>query len=389
MSNNRYQSASPLSRRRFLSGSGLAFGAAALAPSFLAACGGGDDEGSDSGDSSTGLYFANWPAYIDEDKPTTVDDFIAATGIKMKYTTEYNDNNEYFAKIQPQLSTGEAIGPDIIAPTFWLAGRLIQLGWVEEIPFDKIPNAKNLTAALKNPTWDPEGKYSLPWQSGFAGIAYNIDVTGRELTTVDDLWDPKFKGKIGLLSEMRDTLGIVGLSEGVDLATAKAGDFDSSLEIIQKQVDSGQIRQFTGNDYMDDLTLGNFAACIGWSGDIAQLQKDNPNLRFIIPDSGATLWSDAMVIPKGAKNIDAAAKWMDYVYDPVHAAKIAAFVQYVSPVDGVQDELRKMGGEAAALADSPLLFPDADMQSKLSSWGVLSEDDEAALDKSFSTVAGN
>ena len=155
---------------------------------------------------------------------------------------------------------------------------------------------------------------------------------------------------------MRDTLGIIGLSEGVDLATAKAGDFDSSLEIIQKQVDSGQIRQFTGNDYMDDLTLGNFAACIGWSGDIAQLQKDNPNLRFIIPDSGATLWSDAMVIPKGAKNIDAAAKWMDYVYDPVHAAKIAAFVQYVSPVDGVQDELRKMGGEAAALADSPLLF---------------------------------
>lgn len=376
-----------LSRRRFLGSTGLAMGGAALAPTLLAACG-DDGEASKSGGGSE-LYFANWPAYIDEDKPTTIDDFREETSIDMKYTTEYNDNNEYFAKIQPQLAAGKTIAPDILAPTFWMAGRLIELGWVEKLPLDSIPNAKNLDATLKDAPWDPTGAYSLPWQSGFAGIAYNLDVTGRELTTVDDLWDPKFKGKIGLLSEMRDTLGVVALGQGINLEEPNAKEFDPVFDILQEQVDSGQVRQFTGNDYMDDLVVGNFAACVGWSGDIAQLQKDNPKLRFIVPESGGTLWSDTMVIPKGSTNEANAAKFMNYVYDPVHAAKIAAFVQYVSPVMGVQEELRKMGGEAAALAESPLLFPDDAMKARLSSWGVLSEADEATLNQKFSKLAGN
>lgn len=387
MSNSRYLQ-NGVSRRQFLSGSGLSLGALLFGQSFLTACGGDDDGGSSDGGANS-LYFANWPAYIDEEAPTTVDDFIKASGIDMKYTTEYNDNNEYFAKIQPQLSAGKEIGPDLLAPTFWMAGRLIQLGWVDEVPFDKIPNSKNLDSSLKNPPWDPDGKYSLPWQSGFAGIAYNSDVTGRELHTIDDLWDPKFKGKIGLLSEMRDTLGLVAKSLGVDIEKPTAAAFEDTLALIKKQVDSGQVRQFTGNDYMDDLGQGNFAACIGWSGDIAQLQKDNPALKFVIPDSGGTLWSDTMVIPKGSPHAAQAAEWMDFVYDPVHAAKITAFVQYVSPVMGVQDELRTMGGEAATLAESTLLFPDDTMKANLSSFGVLSEKDEESLDQSFAEIAGN
>lgn len=380
-----------LTRRRFLRTSGLAAGAAGLAP-LLAACGSDSDSDSASGDGGAvkqdtkNLYFANWPAYIDEE---TVDLFEKASGISFKYTEEYNDNNEYFAKIQPLLSKGRSIDPDMLAPTFWMAGRLISLGWVDKLPLDKIPNAKNLRSSLQKPTWDPTGEYSLPWQSGFAGIAYNEQVTGRALTSIDDLWDPAFKGKIGVLSEMRDTLGLIGLSEGVDISKPTAKSLQKAIDALQEQVDSGQIKQFTGNDYMDDLTQGNFAACIGWSGDIAQLSKDSPELKFVIPESGGTLWSDTMVIPKGSDGVTAAAEFMDYVYDPVNAARIAAYVQYVSPVEGVQDELRKLGGDSAALADNELLFPTEASSKNLSSFGPLSEADEEALDAAFSKVQGN
>lgn len=379
-----------LNRRQFLGRGGVALGGLALGPAFLSACG-DDSESSDSGSGpatqdTKNLYFANWPAYIDEE---TVALFEQESGITFKYTEEYNDNNEYFAKIQPLLSKDKPIDPDLIVPTFWMAGRLINLGWVEELPLDKVPNASNLRASLQQPTWDPTGNYSLPWQSGFAGIAYNRSVTGRDLTSISDLWDPAFKGKIGVLTEMRDTLGLIAMGEGVDISEPTAKSLQAALDILQEQVDSGQIRSFTGNDYMDDLSQGNFAACIGWSGDIAQLSKDNPDAKFAIPDSGGTLWSDTMVIPKGSDGIDAAAEFMNYCYDPVNAARIAAYVQYVSPVEGVQDELRKMGGEAAALADNALLFPTDEEAKNLKSFGPLSDEDEAALDEAFSKIQGN
>ena len=383
---------SNVTRRRFIGRSGVALGGLALGPSFLAACGSDEetlDSGSGSGDvtqDTKSLYFASWPAYIDEE---TVALFEKDTGIKFNYTEEYNDNNEYFAKIQPLLSKGRAIDPDIIAPTFWMAGRLIGLDWVQKLPLDKIPNASNLNDNLVDPTWDPTGEYTLPWQSGFAGIAYNLETTGRELTSMDDLWAPEFKGKIGVLSEMRDTLGLIAKSLDIDISKPTAKSLQPALDLLAEKVDSGQIRSFTGNDYMDDLSSGSFAACIGWSGDIAQLSLDNPNAKFAIPESGGTLWSDTMVIPTGADGVDAAAEFMNYVYDPVNAARIAAYVQYVSPVKGVQDELRKMGGDSAALADNVLLFPSEESSKNLSSFGQLSDEDEAALDAAFSKIQGN
>ena len=376
-----------MTRRSLLGRMGALAGAGLVGPTLLAACGSDDKPvaAGGGGNGSKALWFDNWPAYIDEE---TEGLFKTASGLDFKYTEGYNDNNEYFAKVQADLAAGRSIGPDIIAPTYWLTARLIQLGWVQEIPFDKIPNAKNLVPALQNPGWDPDGKYSLPWQSGMTGIAYNIKATGRELKSVGDLFDPAFKGKIGMLTEMRDTVGLVMLLTGEDPATATADTAEAAFVKIQDAKDGGQIRQFTGNDYMDDLASGGFSACIGWSGDIAQLALDNPDLRFVIPEEGGMSWSDTMVLPNGAANVDNAAVWMDYAYDPENAARIAEFVGYNSPVDGVQEIFAAGDDFQKSLAESPLLFPDADTIARLNVFASLDEDTEAAFDERFSSIVG-
>jgi spermidine/putrescine transport system substrate-binding protein len=394
----------PLTRRQLLMRAGALGAAGVSLPALLAACGSDSDSGSSSSGSSPGsaaagsapaggggttLYFENWPAYVDptEDGLTgSVDRFMAATGIDMTYTETYNDNNEYFAKIQPLLGNGDPIEPDIIAPTSWLAGRLIQLGWVDKLPVDQVPNAANLRPDLQKPTWDPTGEYSLPWQTGFAGIAYNLDVTGRELTSTEDLFDPEFKGKIGMLTEMRDTMGILMLADGVDISNLESFDAAAgAFERLEQAKSDGQIRRFTGNDYMSDLGTGNFAACIGWSGDVVQLSRDNPAIRFVIPEEGGTAWADTMVMPKGAVNRDSAAAWMNFVYDPVEAAQLTAYVQYLSPVAGVQAELEKIDPE---LASNPLLFPDDETIARTHTFANLSEDVEAEFDAAFSAITG-
>ena len=280
---------SAMSRRQLLIRAGALGAAGVSLPALLAACGGGGDSassgstpattggtsggggGGGGGGTSGGLFFENWPSYIDptEDGATgTVDRFREATGIDMRYTEAYNDNNEYFAKIQPLLGRGEPIDPDIIAPTSWLASRLITLEWLDKLPLDQVPNATNLRADLKNPSWDPTGEYSLPWQTGFAGIAYNSDVTGREITSVDDLFDPEFAGKVGALTEMRDTIGVIAMSLGIDISTISSfAEAQPAFDKLQEAKDSGQIRRFHGNDYFDDLSNGNLANLDGLDAD--------------------------------------------------------------------------------------------------------------------------
>ena len=370
-----------LGRREFLIRTGALGGAALFGSNLLAACGGDDDSSGGDGGGKT-LRFSNWPAYIDEE---TVAAFKKETGINLKYTEDYNDNNEYFAKIQPVLGAGDTIDADIIAPTYWLVPRLITLEWLDQLPASS--GADNLVEDLVKPAWDPDGKYSIPWQSGMTGIAYNREVTGRDLGSMDDLFDPEFKGKIGMLTEMRDTLGLVMLGEGEDVTKATFESAEASLDKIEKAKSDGQIRQFTGNDYMDDLESGNFAACVGWSGDISQLALDNPNIKFVIPESGGMRWSDCMVVPKGAPNTKSVTAWIDYVYDPVNAARITAYVGYNSPVKGVQEELRK-DPETAELAESPLVFPDEETLANLNVFATLSEDEEAKFDERFSAITG-
>jgi spermidine/putrescine transport system substrate-binding protein len=372
-------------RRQFLRRMGLATAGALIAPPLLQACRGADPGG---GAAAGELVISNFPLYIDSDEPGapgSVARFSADTGIQLRYLEDVNDTRQFFARIQPELAAGRPISQDLVVLTSWMAERLIGLGWLEPLPLAEVPNARNLIPSLRNPSWDPQGRYSLPWQSGIAGIAYNIKATGRELSSVDDLFDPELKGRVSALLEMRDTMGLLMLADGKDISRPSWDAAQPSFDRLEQARRDGQIRRFTGNDYQNDLLAGNLAACIGWSGDVAQLVLDEPDLRFLVPESGGVLWADVMMMPKGARNQEAVARWLNWVYDPVEAARIAAAVQYISPVEGVREILAK-DPATASLARSPLMFPDAAMQARLKAFGPLSESEEARWEERFARI---
>jgi len=388
-----------LSRRRFLRNAGLGAGALAVGPAVLAACGNDSTSTATSGAGSGGgknLKISTWDAYIDVDKSGdphypggTLANFTKKTGITVDYKVDYNDNDEYFNKVfLPYLGKGKPIGPDIVMPTYWMAARILDLKWIEALPIDKIPNHKNVADEFMNAAWDPGAKHNMPWQAGVTGIAYDPALTGKELTSFSDLLNPAYKGKVGMLTEMRDTIGLAMLANGADPSKVDMAAANKALDQIEKAKSDGQIRAFTGNEYLTSLESGDFVACMAWSGDIVQLQKSKPNIKFVIPEAGGMKWYDTMIIPNGATNTNSAAAWMDYVYDPVNAAKITAFVQYLSPVKGVRDELVKMGGESAALADNPILFPDEATAKRLFIFASLKSADELELQNRFNKITG-
>jgi spermidine/putrescine transport system substrate-binding protein len=353
---------------------GAAGGALLMFPSLLAACGGGGGEGG--GELKDVLNFANWPLYIDVDEKTkaypTLEEFTKQTGIKVNYFEEINDNSEYFAKVQGPLSQGQGVDRDIFVFTdnSRFPGILVNEGWVQKLDKDLIPNLENLVAAQASPPFDPNREYSLPWQSGMTGIAWNEELTGPVTSVEQLLEDPKLKKKVSMLQEMADSVGIVMLANGDDPASVTDETFNAAVDRIQAAVDSGQIVRFTGNDYAQPLTKGTFAAAIAWSGDLVQLLADNPNLKWAIPSTGGMIWTDNMLIPTGG-SVPTASTYMNYVYDPAVAAKIAAYVNYVTPVNGAKEELAKTDPETAS---NPLIFPDEETLSQVHQF------DSAALD---------
>ncbi|HEX5017623.1 MAG TPA: spermidine/putrescine ABC transporter substrate-binding protein [Actinomycetes bacterium] len=380
-----------LSRRGFLRGVG-ATGAAAAGASLLAACG-SDDEGGDTGGSGSDekiLNFANWPLYIDQIKRdpqapgTTMADFMEETGIEVVYTEPINDNEQYFQKIRPVLAANKDVGVDSFVLTDWMASNLINLGWLEELDKSNIPNFDNLTETLKSPTFDPERTYSLPWQSGVTGIAYDESLTDPITTINDLLTNPDLNGSITALTEMRDTMGLILLDQGADPADFDADQWASALAALEAAKDSGQIRQFTGNNYAQLLAKGDIKACIAWSGDVIQLQFDNPNIKFVIPDAGGMLWSDNMLIPNQAQHKENAEIWMNYYYDPKVAARLAAWVNYICPVDGAQQEMEKID---PSLAKNPLIFPSAEDYERLSIFRALTDDEQTQFSSEFQSIA--
>jgi spermidine/putrescine transport system substrate-binding protein len=376
-------------RRLFLQRLAAGAAGAVLAPPLLQACKPAGPGGATGGSGAGGnLVISTFPLYIDADAPGapgSVSRFRQDTGIQVRYLEDINDVRQFFARIRPQLAAGRPLAQDLVVVTSWMAQRLIGLGWLEPLPLAQVPNIRNLVPYLANPPWDPQQRYSLPWQSGIAGIAYNIKATGRELARIDDLFDPALRGRVSALLEMRDTMGLLMLADGQDISKPTWMAAQPSFNRLEQARKDGQIRRFTGNDYQNDLLTGNLAACIGWSGDVAQLVLEQPDLRFLVPESGGVLWSDLMLMPKGAQHRREAAAWMNWVYEPVEAARIAAAVQYISPVEGVRQQLAK-DPATAALASNALMFPDAAMQQRLHSFGPLSESEEARWEERFASI---
>ena len=333
-------------------------------PGLLAACGGGGSSSGSSDELKDVLKFSNWPLYIDFDEKTkkrpTLDEFTKQTGIKVDYFEDINSNAEYFGKIQGPLSQGNGIDRDIIVLTDneRFLGLMNSKGWVEELNKELIPNIVNLIDAQASPPFDPDRTWSLPWQSGMTGIAWNEKLTGPVTSVTQLLEDPKLKGKITALNGMGDTMGLVIVDNGDDPTAITDATWNSALERVQAAVDSGQIRRFTGNDYAQPLAKGDLAAAVAWSGDIYQLLSSNDQLRWALPTKGGMIWTDNMIIPQGG-SVATASTYMNSVYDPKVAAQIAAYVAYVPPVKGTQEEMAKIDPE---LAKNPLVFPsDADL----------------------------
>jgi len=331
----------------------------------LAACGGGGG-GANDGETTTAeagpvkgeLTISNWPGYIDPGKSGTVAEFEDKTGVKVQYIEDVNDNNSFFGKLQPQLEGGESGGRSIFVVTDWMAQQMHELGYLQEINADDLPTVfENMVSNLRDPSFDPGRKYSIPWQSGMTGIW--IDKSkAPEIKSVNDLFDPKYKGKVTFLEEMRDSVPLVMKAEGVDPTEATDADWEKAIEKVKGAADSGQIRSFTGNNYTEDLTAGNIVAAIGWSGDASIIE--NPNAEWIMPTEGCVLWSDNMVIPVGAPNTAAALGWMEFVYEPKVAADLTEYITYISPVEGVKDLV------APELAKDPLVFPSPKFQENCS-----------------------
>ncbi len=367
-----------------------------LPTSLLAACGGDDEAaGTTAGGAkqlAKTLRFSNWQLYIDFDEKTkkrpTLEQFKQQTGTNVEYIEDINDNATYFGKIQRPLSQGQSIDRDIIVLTdnSRFPGLLIDKQWAEKLDKSAIPNFDNLQDALRSPSFDPNREYSLPWQSGMTGIATNKDLTGgRAITSVEELLeDPKLKGKVTLLTEMADTAALVMLANGDDPTKVDDAAFQQAIGRIQDAVDSGQIRQFTGNDYTGPLARGDLAASVSWSGDVVQLIPDNPNLEWALPDTGGAIWTDNMLIPKGG-DIFTASTYMNFVYDPKIAAQIAAYINYVTPVKGAKEEAAKLDPE---LADNPLIFPDDETLSKVTIFDSAALNNQDYLEK-WQTLIGS
>jgi spermidine/putrescine transport system substrate-binding protein len=347
-----------VTRRTFLGRAGrggAAAGALLTLPGLLAAC---SPEASEGGT----VEWANWPGYIDIDdeaapNPTpypTINAFIEETGIQVNLAEAIIDNEDFFGQIQPDLANGDPTGWDLITPSDWLVERMIGLEYLEDIDLSVLPNLDaNAADYARNLSFDPENQHSVYWQGGITGIAFDPTLTGRELTTFDDLLDPEFAGQVGLFKEMRDPFPLALLSIGVIPVDATIEDVEEVQQKLLGPAEAGQFRGFYGNEYYDELSAGNLIASMAWSGDITQMVLyENPNIEFIIPDTGGIRWNDNLVIPNGAANPSGAHTLMNYWYDPVPATILSEYIGYFTPVAEVPDRILQDAEAAREAGDT-------------------------------------
>jgi len=339
--------------------------------------------------SSKKLVISNWPAYIDppsKKQKNTLEKFEAANGITVSYTDDVSDNAEFFAKVRNQLGDCQPIGRDLMMLTDWMAAKMIGLGWIQPLAADKVPNLHaNLIEPLQGRQWDKNRTYSAPWQSGLTGIAYNAKLT-KEVGSFSDLLSrPDLKGKITLLSEMRDTMAFMLAIEGANPDDFTPAEWSKAIDHLEAVVKTGQVRAFTGNEYIQDLTAGNIVACEAWSGDVIQAQFDNPDIKFVVPEEGLSLWSDNMLVPNKSEHQTNAEKWIDFYYEPEVAAQLAAYVNYICPVEGAREAMVKIDD---TLVDNKLIFPDAEDLKGAFDFMVLDDQQSKQYEGEWADVTG-
>jgi spermidine/putrescine transport system substrate-binding protein len=394
---------SSVSRRRLLQAAGI--GGAAM---FATACGasGGDEAAAGSGsaaapsaasaedksDTDKTVNWSNWPLYIDIDdasgKRPSLEAFQKSSGIAVTYTEDINDNNEFYAKVRTQLEQGQDIGRDIVVLTDWMAALWIENGFAQKIDKAIVPNTANLLPAWQGVSFDPNREYTLPWQSGFGALGWNKEalkaaIGTDAMTSIDQLFDPKLKGRVTVLSEMRDTMGILLAWQGNDPTNFTDAQFTSALDALTKQVDNGQIRQVTGNDYAGALESGDVIAVIGWSGDMIQL---GDAFGVALPETGGTLWTDNMLIPALAAHKKNGELVMNNYYDPAVAAEVAAYVQYISPVKGAKEAMSKID---PTLVDNQWIFPDEATLANAHVFMTLTAEQNDTYQRAFQKAIGN
>jgi len=327
----------------------------------LAACGGGGVEDSNGdttvsvakaeGEPSGNLTISNWALYIDK---ATIPEFEKQTGIHVNYIEDINSYDEFFGKMQPLLAKGESGGRSLMVATDWLAKKMYDLGYIQKLDKEALaPAFKHLSPAAKPPSSDPNWDFSIPWQGGMTGLIVN-EKLAPGIKSVNDLFEPKYKGKVETVTELREVVPLVMKADGIDPEDASTQDWLDAIDKLKQAGESGQIRRFTGGDYARDLASGDVVAVIGWAADAIQLQADNPDLRWVMPTEGCMVWWDDWVIPVGAPNPTAAYEWINYTYEPKHQAQISAWTSSVTPVEGVKEILAKTDPQAAK---SNLIFP--------------------------------
>ncbi|MFF7178940.1 extracellular solute-binding protein [Streptomyces sp. NPDC008121] len=385
-----------VSRRSVLRGMG-GVGAGAL----LAGCGvpsayvePGERAGRDLSARDRSLDFANWPLYIDTDEGTqrrpTLDAFSARTGIAVRYTEEINDNDEFFGKIGPALMNHQETGRDLIVVSDWMAARFVRLGWAQRMDRAKQPNVSaHLDPQLRSPAFDEGRLHTVPWQSGITGIAYDRRRLGREIRSTKDLWADDLRGKVTLLSGLDESFALLMQGNGVDVTRWTGDDFHALCEQVEGLLRRKHIRRFTGNDYIKDLSSGDVLACQAYSGDVVQLQADNPDIEFVVPEEGAELWAESLLVPNLAAHKANAEALIDHYYRPEVAAELAAWVNYVCPVPAARDLLADSGDEErAALAEDPLIFPDDAMRARLAIPRDVTSEERSEFAKRWNAIVG-
>ena len=378
-----------MSRRGFLAAT---CGVAGVA--LLASCGAGEEATTQTFPEDVGgtVRWANWTAYLDQKKvngkrtyPSLIQ-FTDRTGIDVEYLVDYNDNDEFYGKVQENLKAGNDIGYDIVTPTDWMAARWIRQGYAREFDAANMPNKGNILDTLANVSFDPGRNHSMTWQSGFAGFCWNKNIIKSDVTTIEQLFSAENKGRVVVLSEMRDTMGIILQYQGVDISQPFSEDeFMNAIDYFKKMIADGFIRQVKGNDYLEDMANGDAVAAIGWSGDMFSENLSGQNYGFAIPESGGTLWSDNCVIASTSANKSNSEKLIDHYYDPAIAAEVAAWVNYICPVKGAQAEMEKIDPELAA---SSFIFPDDETLAKVKVFRGLDAKEEFDFSAAFQEAIG-